>query len=36
MAVLRETTARCERLLPSGDPRIQAVQLSLANIAGDG
>ena len=36
VAVLRETAARCERLQPSGDPRIQAVQHSLADIAGDG
>ena len=36
IAVLRETSARCEQLLSSGDPRIQAVHDSLANIAGDG
>ena len=35
-ALLRETVARCERVLPSEDPLTQALQQSLANIAGDG
>jgi hypothetical protein len=34
-AVLRDTVARCERVLPPGDPLTQAVRDSLTNIAGD-
>jgi hypothetical protein len=33
VTLLRDTAARCERVLPYGDPLIQAVQQSLANIA---
>ena len=33
ITLLRDTAARCERVLPYGDPLIQAVQQSLANIA---
>jgi tetratricopeptide repeat protein len=33
-AVLRDTLARCERILPYGDPLTQSVQQSLANITG--
>jgi len=32
--LLRDVAARCERVLPSGDPLTHAVQQSLANIAG--
>jgi hypothetical protein len=34
--LLRDTVARCERVLPYGDPLTQAVHQSLASIAGDG
>jgi hypothetical protein len=34
-ALLRDALARCERVLPYGDPLRQAVRQSLANIAGD-
>jgi tetratricopeptide (TPR) repeat protein len=34
VTLLRDTAARCEHVLPYGDPLIQAVQQSLANIAG--
>jgi hypothetical protein len=34
-ALLRDTLARCERVLAFGDPLTQAVRQSLANIAGD-
>jgi uncharacterized protein (DUF169 family) len=34
--LLRDTVARCERVLPYGDPLTQAVRQSLASIAGDG
>jgi tetratricopeptide (TPR) repeat protein len=34
VALLRDTAVRCERVLPYGDPLTQAVQQSLANIAG--
>jgi hypothetical protein len=34
--LLRDTVARCERVLPSGDPLTQMVHQSLASIAGDG
>ena len=34
--VLRDTVARCERVLPHGDPLTQTVHQSLASIAGDG
>ena len=33
-ALLRETLARCERVLPYGDPLTQTVHQSLASIAG--
>jgi hypothetical protein len=33
VTLLRDTAARCERVLPYGDPLIQAIQQSLANIA---
>jgi tetratricopeptide (TPR) repeat protein len=36
VALLRDTAARCERVLPYGDPLTQAVQQSLANVAGRG
>src|SRR5580704_12936917 len=35
VALLRDTVMRCERVLPFGDPLIQTIQQSLANI-GDG
>jgi hypothetical protein len=35
VTLLRDTATRCERVLPYGDPLIQAIQQSLANI-GDG
>jgi hypothetical protein len=31
--MLRETAARCERVLPFGDPLTQDIRQSLANIA---
>jgi hypothetical protein len=31
-ALLRDTAARCERVLPDGDPLTRAVRQSLANI----
>jgi hypothetical protein len=31
--MLRDTAARCERVLPFGDPLTQDVQQSLANIS---
>jgi hypothetical protein len=34
--VLRDTAARCERVLPYGDPLTQAVNASLTNIVGAG
>jgi hypothetical protein len=34
--VLRDTVARCERVLPYGDPLTQTVHQSLSSIAGDG
>ncbi len=34
-ALLRDVTARCERVLPYGDPLREAVRQSLANIAGE-
>ena len=34
-AVLRDVAARCERVLPYGDPLTQAVHQSLANIGDD-
>jgi hypothetical protein len=34
-ALLRDALARCERVLPYGDPLTQTVRQSLANIAGD-
>jgi hypothetical protein len=34
--LLRDTVARCERVLPYGDPLTQTVYQSLASIAGDG
>ena len=33
--LLRDTVARCERVLPYGDPLTQTVHQSLASIAGD-
>jgi len=33
-SLLRDTLARCERVLPPGDQLTQAVRKSLANIAG--
>jgi hypothetical protein len=36
VAVLRDTAARCDRVLPYGDPLTQAVHESLVNIAGSG
>jgi tetratricopeptide (TPR) repeat protein len=33
-ALLRDTAARCERVLPRGDQLTRSVQESLANIAG--
>jgi tetratricopeptide (TPR) repeat protein len=33
VTLLRDTAARCEHVLPYGDPLIQAIQQSLANIA---
>ena len=33
VTLLRDTATRCERVLPYGDPLIQAIQQSLANIA---
>jgi len=36
IALLRETAAHCELVLPSRDPLIQVIQQSLANMAGDG
>ena len=33
ITLLRDTASRCERVLPYGDPLIQAIQQSLANIA---
>jgi hypothetical protein len=33
ITMLRETTVRCERVLPYGDPLTVAVQQSLASIA---
>lgn len=32
--LLRDTIARCERVLPPGDPLTQAVRESLTNITG--
>jgi hypothetical protein len=32
--LLRDTAARCERILPPGDPLSEAVRQSLTNIAG--
>jgi hypothetical protein len=32
--LLRDTVARCERVLPPGDPLTQAARNSLVNIAG--
>jgi hypothetical protein len=32
LALLRDTAARCERVLPSGDPLTQAVHQSLVNL----
>jgi hypothetical protein len=34
-ALLRETAARCERVLPYGDPLTRAVHESLVNIVGN-
>jgi hypothetical protein len=34
MTMLRGTLARCERVLPAGDPLTQAVRENLKNIAG--
>jgi hypothetical protein len=34
VTLLRETVARCERVLPPGDPVRQTVRESLTNIAG--
>jgi len=34
-ALLREALARCERVLPHGDPLREAVRQSLTNIAGE-
>jgi hypothetical protein len=31
--LLRDTAARCERVLPAGDPITQAVRESLASVA---
>jgi len=36
VALLRDTAARCERVLPYGDPLTQAVEQSLTNVAGRG
>ena len=33
--LLRDTVARCERVLPYGDPLTQTVRQSLASIAGE-
>ena len=33
--LLREIAARCERVLPPGDPHTQAVHQSLANLGED-
>ena len=33
--LLRDTVARCERVLPYGDPLTQTVHQSLASIAGE-
>lgn len=35
LALFRDIAARCERVLPPGDPLTQSVRESLANIAGD-
>jgi hypothetical protein len=35
MTLLRDTAARCERVLPPGDPMTQAVQESLEAIGAD-
>jgi hypothetical protein len=32
--LLRDTVARCERVLPRGDPLIEAAREALRNIAG--
>jgi hypothetical protein len=34
MLLLRDTLARCERVLPPGDPLTDSVQQSLTNITG--
>jgi hypothetical protein len=34
-ALLRDTAARCDRVLPFGDPLRQTVHQSLTSIAGD-
>jgi hypothetical protein len=34
-ALLRDALARCERVLPYGDPLREAVRQSLTNIVGD-
>jgi hypothetical protein len=34
MALLRDTAARCERVLPPGDPLTQTVRESLESIGG--
>ena len=34
MTLLRDTVARCERVLPPGDPLTRAVRESLTNITG--
>jgi hypothetical protein len=36
MTLLRDTVARCERVLPPGDPLTRAVRESLTNLAGAG